>query len=72
MGWQSVKGKAQDWSEDQPWVKDRSQGWGGIMQGTCVNFQKKLKVGKGKESLSSQQDKEKSGVKNSIDAKTGG
>lgn len=49
MGWQSVRGKAQDWSGDQQWVEDRrSQGWGGIMQGTCVNFQKKAKSWKKK------------------------
>lgn len=55
MGWQSVKGQAQDWSRDQRWVEahDKEIKDGVRICWVHVLIFKKLKVRKKRESLSS-------------------
>lgn len=55
MGWQSVKGQAQDWSRDHRWVEahDKEIKDGVRICWVRVLIFKKLKVGKKRESLSS-------------------
>lgn len=56
LGWQSVKGKAQNWSRDQQWAEAQD---GEFKDGVRIYWAhvlilKKLKVGKEMESLSLQ------------------